>query len=29
MALRYLPERVIRWLTAALTIWAGSQLLLR
>ena len=29
MALRILPERVIRWLTAALTIWAGSQLLLR
>lgn len=29
MALRYLPERVIRWLTAALTIWAGSQLLLK
>ena len=27
MALRLLPERVIRWLTAALTIWAGSQLL--
>jgi uncharacterized membrane protein YfcA len=29
LALRVLPERVIRWLTAALTIWAGSQLLLR
>lgn len=29
LALRILPERVIRWLTAALTIWAGSQLLLR
>lgn len=29
MALRILPEKVIRWLTAALTIWAGSQLLLR
>lgn len=27
LALRLLPERVIRWLTAALTIWAGSQLL--
>ena len=27
MALKLLPERVIRWLTAALTIWAGSQLL--
>ena len=29
LALRLLPERVIRWLTAALTIWAGGQLLLR
>ncbi len=29
MAQRILPENVIRWLTAALTIWAGSQLLLR
>lgn len=29
LALRILPEHVIRWLTAALTIWAGSQLLLR
>jgi uncharacterized membrane protein YfcA len=28
LALRWLPERVIRWLTAALTIWAGSRLLL-
>lgn len=28
LALRYLPERVIRWLTAALTIYAGSRLLL-
>ncbi len=28
MALRWLPERLIRWLTAALTIWAGSRLLL-
>lgn len=28
MALRWLPERMIRWLTAALTIWAGSHLLL-
>jgi uncharacterized membrane protein YfcA len=27
LALRILPERVIRWLTAALTIWAGSRLL--
>lgn len=28
LAQRLLPERVIRWLTAALTIWAGSRLLL-
>ncbi len=28
LAIRFLPEQVIRWLTAALTIWAGSQLLL-
>lgn len=28
LALRILPERAIRWLTAALTIWAGSRLLL-
>jgi uncharacterized membrane protein YfcA len=28
LALRWLHERVIRWLTAALTIWAGSRLLL-
>ncbi|MDP3907197.1 sulfite exporter TauE/SafE family protein [Novosphingobium sp.] len=28
LALRILPERMIRWLTAALTIWAGSRLLL-
>ncbi len=28
LALRLLPDRVIRWLTAALTIWAGSRLLL-
>jgi uncharacterized protein len=28
LALKFLPERVIRWLTAALTIWAGSRLLL-
>ena len=27
LALRWLPEKVIRWLTAALTIWAGSRLL--
>ena len=27
LALRFLPERVIRWLTAALTIFIGSQLL--
>jgi uncharacterized membrane protein YfcA len=29
LALKFLPEKVIRCLTAALTIWAGSQLLLR
>lgn len=29
LALKFLPEKIIRWLTAALTIWAGSQLLLR
>ena len=29
LALRFLPERIIRWLTAALTIWAGTQLLLK
>jgi uncharacterized protein len=28
LAQRLLPQRVIRWLTAALTIWAGSRLLL-
>ena len=28
LALRMLSERTIRWLTAALTIWAGSRLLL-
>ena len=28
LALKFLPEKVIRWLTAALTIWAGSRLLL-
>jgi uncharacterized protein len=28
LALRVLSERLIRWLTAALTIWAGSRLLL-
>lgn len=28
LALRWLPEQAIRWLTAALTIWAGSRLLL-
>lgn len=27
MALRFLPERTIRWLTAALTIFAGGKLL--
>jgi uncharacterized protein len=29
MAIRFLPERVIRWLTAALTIWGGTNLLLK
>ncbi len=29
LALRWLPARAIRWLTAALTIWAGGQLLYR
>ncbi len=29
LAIRFLPERVIRWLTAALTIWAGTNLLLK
>ena len=29
LAIRFLPEKVIRWLTAALTIWAGTQLLLK
>jgi len=28
LALRILPERVIRWLTAALTIWVGGRLLI-
>lgn len=28
LALRWLPERVIRWLTALLTTWAGLRLLL-
>ena len=28
LAIRFLPEKIIRWLTAALTVWAGSQLLL-
>lgn len=28
LALRLLPERVIRWLTAALTVWAGTRLLI-
>jgi len=27
MALRFLSERTLRWLTAALTIWAGGKLL--
>ncbi len=29
LALRWLPERIIRALTAALTLWAGGQLLYR
>lgn len=29
LALRVLPERVIRWFTAALTIWAGANLVLK
>lgn len=28
LALRFLPEKVIRWFTAGLTIWAGSRLLI-
>jgi uncharacterized membrane protein YfcA len=28
MALKYLPQRIIRWLTAALVIWVGARLLL-
>lgn len=28
LALRFLPERLIRWVTAALTIYAGTRLLL-
>ena len=28
LAIRLLPEKVIRWLTGGLTIWAGSRLLL-
>lgn len=28
LALRFLPEKLIRWLTAGLTIWAGSRLLI-
>ena len=29
LAIKLLPEWAIRWLTAALTIWAGTQLLLK
>jgi uncharacterized membrane protein YfcA len=29
LAIRFLPERIIRWLTAALTVWAGTTLLLK
>ncbi len=28
LAVRFLPQRLIRWLTAALTIWVGARLLL-
>lgn len=28
MAIRFLPQRAIRWLTAALVIWVGARLLL-
>ena len=28
LAVRYLPQRIIRWLTAALVIWVGARLLL-
>lgn len=28
LALKYFPARIIRWLTAALTIWVGGRLLL-
>ena len=28
LAVRYLPQRLIRWLTAALVIWVGARLLL-
>lgn len=28
LALRWLPEKWLRWLTAALTIWAGARLLI-
>lgn len=28
LAVRYLPQRLIRWLTAALVIWVGGRLLL-
>lgn len=27
LALKYLPQRIIRWLTAALVIWVGARLL--
>jgi uncharacterized protein len=29
LAIKFLPEKIIRWLTAALTVWAGAQLLLK
>src|SRR3546814_2173315 len=28
MAVQFLPQRIIRWLTAALVIWVGARLLL-
>lgn len=28
MAIKFLPQRIIRWLTAALVIWVGARLLL-
>jgi len=28
MAVRFLPQKIIRWMTAALVIWVGGRLLL-